>query len=232
MRLNNLNGFMRTQLHIKLLFVLVLLPSLFLSAQDVEESKELTDFDRLVFYDFRGTNAFDVSGGLASINGDYEDSEFKFQFKVGYKHFLSNFLNLGLSFGSFKLANTDIFEDQYSSVDLNLEFILLPYDRISPIVYGGYGIVIPKDIDITAGKVQLGVGLEFIVYDGLGIKLYGEYNYTTSDELDGFIGDSGNDSFLRFGLGLNMYFGGEEQRNKLLDNQDTVIKSNQILIDN
>lgn len=223
---------MKAKLFLTLVTVFAFLIGVYSNAQDVVKSEELTDFDRLVFYDFRGTNAFDVSGGLASISSDYENSEFKFQFKAGYKRFLSNYLNLKLAFGTFKLANTDFFEDQYTSIDVNLEFLLSPYERFSPFVYGGYGIVSAKDIDTSAGKVQAGLGAEYVVYDSLAIKLYAEYNYTTSDELDGFVGDTGNDSFLRLGLGLNVYFGGEEQRNKLLENQDTVIKSNQIIIDN
>ncbi|MBT8376705.1 MAG: porin family protein [Bacteroidia bacterium] len=223
---------MKSRLFFKLVTVFAFFTGIYTNAQDVVKSEGLTDFDRLVFYDFRGTNAFNVSGGLASISSDYDNSEFKFQFKAGYKRFLSNYLNLNLSVGSFKLANTDLFEDQYTSIDLNIEFLLSPYERFSPFAYGGYGIVSAKDIDTSAGKVQAGLGAEYIVYDGLAIKLYAEYNYTTSDELEGVIGDTGNDSFLRFGLGLNVYFGGEEQRNKLLENQDTVIKSNQIIIDN
>ena len=224
---------MKLNTPIKFIICLFITQSFTGLAQDIEVSSKLTEIDRLVFYDYRGTNAIDISGGLATINGDYEDPSLNFQFKIGYKRFLSHYLNVNLGFSSFRLSdNTVSFDELYSSVDLNLEFIALPYQRVSPIIYAGYGLVSSKDIDVNAAKIQAGVGVEYIIFDHLGAKLYGEYSYTTTDELKGFLGDAGNDSFFRFGAGINFYFGGSKQRDKIVESQDTVIKSNQILIDN
>ena len=70
------------------------------------------------------------------------------------------------------------------------------------------------------------MGIEYIVMDGLGLKFFGEYNYVFSDELNGLIVGESNDTFLRMGLGINLYFGGNMQKQKLLSYLDTVIKSN------
>ena len=42
------------------------------------------------------------------------------------------------------------------------------------------------------------------------------------------IQEENNISFLRLGLGLNLYFGGQKAKDKLLEDVDTVIKSNTI----
>ena len=54
------------------------------------------------------------------------------------------------------------------------------------------------------------------------------FNYVFSKEESPIIQEENNISFLRLGLGLNLYFGGQKAKDKLLEDVDTVIKSNTI----
>ena len=71
-----------------------------LSAQNdrinLAENKEA--FSKLIFYDYRGTNAGDLALGSAVMNGDYQNPLFEFYFKAGYKRFLSDHFNIGFSY--------------------------------------------------------------------------------------------------------------------------------------
>jgi curli production assembly/transport component CsgG len=62
----------------------------------------------------------------------------------------------------------------------------------------------------------------------LGIKLYGDYNYVLSNEMEGLIMPDNDESILRVGLGLNFYFGGNKRKEQILKNIETVINSNLI----
>ncbi len=191
-----------------------------------EEAK--AKFETLVFFDYRGTNALETALGASSLIGDVESSEFGFYFKIGYKRSVLDNLFLGVAFNKYDLLYNDI-EQNLISFDLNIEFLALPYKRISPFVYGGFGYNALDDFEVNAVKVQGGIGVEYIVMDGLGIKLFGEYNYSLDDEMEFLINDQEDDSFLRVGLGVNFYFGGYKERQKRLNDIPTQIKSNPIV---
>ena len=90
----------------------------------------------------------------------------------------------------------------------------------------GYGYNASNYFETTSDKVQAAAGFEFIVVDGVGLKLFGEYNYSFSDELDGIIAGESDDTFFRMGFGINLYFGGNKRKQRLWSKIDTVIKSN------
>ena len=158
--------------------------------------------------DKRGKSAVSISTGTALMNGDYPNPQFKPSISADYKFFFGkpnlNF-NVGLSF--FQLENKGSFKDNFISYDTNLEYNLLPFDNLSPYIYGGLGTITNLKISNPFLKMQFGMGLEYLPVNNFGIKLFGEQNMLFSDNLDGLIQGKQNDYYWRFGLGINFYFG-------------------------
>ena len=94
-----------------------------------------------------------------------------------------------------------------TTIDLNMEYIFLPYENVSPYIYAGGGTISDRSFEDVRFKIQFGLGVEYLPVDFLGLRLYGEHNMTFTDELDGLIQGKRDDYFWRFGLGVNFYFG-------------------------
>ena len=203
----------------------------FVNAQVQNEEKKKDNqklYRQLGFYDLRGTNAVDAAFGASLITGDFPEPEVEVYFKIGYKRFITEQLGVSFTYNKYNLAFNDMFHQGFMSFDLNLEYFVSPYNNVSPFIYGGYGYNADNDFETTGAKVQGGLGVEFIVVDKVGLKLFGEYNYVMSNEANPIVIEETSISFFRVGIGANFYFGGEKKKEQLLDEVDTVIKSNYI----
>ena len=214
------------------LFKVFLLISFFncnqLLAQDDLEYVKTVKIPKTDFYDYRGTNVIDISIGTSIINGDYSDPLFEVYWHFGYKHYFIPFLNINLSYNKFNLAYKDLFNNGYMSFDMNIEILPFPQNRVSPFFYFGGGINASNYFEEVAPKIQGGLGIEYIVYEGVGMTLYADYNSVFSDEVDGKVYGDSDDAYWRMAIGLNFYFGGKKKKEKLLKNVPTEIKTNQI----
>jgi len=199
-----------------------------LSAQkDVESNQDNKRlYKKLGFYDIRGTNSVDIAAGSTLITGDFPEPEFKVYFRLGYKRFITEHLGVSIAFNKYNLAFNETFNEGFVSFDFNLEYLMAPFSNISPYAYGGYSYNASSDFQTTGPKVQGGLGVEFIVFKKVGLKIFGEYNYVFSKKTSPIIQEENSISFLRLGLGLNLYFGGQKTKERLLEEVDTVIKSN------
>lgn len=222
--------------HNRIKLLLMLLFGLFyLSAvsQTKEETSDLTkeessNLKKIAFYELRGSNAIDFGVGTSVINGDLMDPKFEIYFHVGYKRYICPYLNINIGYNKFNLAYKDVYNEGFMSFDLNVESTILPYSKFSPFVFAGGGYNASNYFKQTAAKFQGGGGIEYIVSEGLGLKLYTDYNYVMSDELDGLIAGASDDSYFRIGFGINYYFGGSKKKIKIKENQPSIINSNQI----
>jgi curli production assembly/transport component CsgG len=154
----------------------------------------------------RGKSALFGSVGFTSMNGDFGSPELEFSTRLGYKHAINPYLNLNFSYNRFNLANEGVFNDGFMSFDLNAEVNILPYDKFTPYVFGGFGTIAFNDFSSIDPKLQIGMGFEYLVTNNLGITIYGEHNYAFNDELDGLKIGKNDDMFYRVGMGLNVYF--------------------------
>ncbi len=214
----------------KLFFLMVFgIVHLSLNAQTESNS---SNKQKIEFYELRGNNAIDVGAGTSVINGDLVDPKFEIYFHVGYKRYILPYLNINVGYNKFNLAYTDVYNEGFMSFDLNLESTLMPHNRFSPFIFAGGGYNASNYFKQTAFKFQGGGGVEYIVSEGLGLKLYTDYNYVLSDELDGLIAGASDDTYFRIGLGINYYFGGGTKKAKILKDQPSIINSNQIIPDN
>jgi curli production assembly/transport component CsgG len=214
---------------IAILLCLFLVP---LNAWSQEESSEAngeakikTTF-RTEFYDLRGTNAFDVAIGTSVINGDFVDPMFEIYSHFGYKRAITPHFGIDIGYHKFNLAYIDIFNEGFMSFDVNLDLTVLPHSKFSPFFFAGAGLNASNHFKETANKIQGGLGVEYIVHEQIGVKLYTDYNYVLSDTLDGLEAGDSDDTYFRLALGVNFYFGGSKMKSKKLKEQATVIDSN------
>lgn len=204
----------------------------FASSQEGKEKSDKYNQRKFTFLDLRGSNAIDLAVGSNYVDGDYAESEFDIYFRIGYKHHLTSHLNVNLTFNKYSVTFKDVSNEGFLSFDLNLELLFRPYSKFSPFIFAGAGYNASNYFESTSTKAQGGVGFEILLADGLGLKLFGEYNYMLTDELDGFIEGDTNDTLLRGGLGLNIYFGGNKKKEALRRKLKTVINSNLIVPNN
>ena len=140
------------------------------------------------------------------MDGDYPSASLQPMARGALKYLITPSLSLSASANVLKLANKGYVNAGYATFDLNAEWMLLPKDRFSPYVFAGGGFGFNKNVENTHLKVQFGAGLEYMVSDNIGIKVYGEQNVNFSDNIDYLERGVRDDYYYRFGLGLTYYF--------------------------
>jgi len=182
--------------------------------KELEKANSTELYNRFTFKR-RTDNVVHASIGTARINGDYINPKHQFNFRLGYKRYLGKHLNLNLNANSFSLKNENIFNKNFVSVDANVEYNILPYDKLSPYIYLGGGTNISDDFNNINPKFQGGLGIEYLVTDRLAVTAFAENNFVFSDEVDGLIRGERDDMYLRLGLGVNLYIGNYNTENDL-----------------
>lgn len=156
-----------------------------------------------------------ITGGIGAsiLDGDLADPRPGFYGKMGYKRYFNSFLNVGLTVNQFKLKTGGMFNENATSLDLNAEFTILPYDKFTPFIFTGGGANFLNDSNEFDWKFQIGLGVEYMVSDEIGLMLFGEQNFVFSDNIDGVVAGNRDDFYYRFGFGINVYlFGGEKYK--------------------
>ncbi|HLV40251.1 Curli production assembly/transport component CsgG [Xanthomarina sp.] len=210
--------------HLKFLFVLFFGLGCFFNVW-AQRSK----YNEIEFNNLRANNVVEVAVGSAVPNGDYADPMFELFMRAGYKRYIIHYLNVNVSFNKFNLAYKDDINEGFMSFDLNLEATLLPYNRFTPYIYIGGGVNASNYFESSEMKMQGGLGLEYLLADRVGIKIFSDYNEVFRDEIDGEINGNIEDVYWRMAVGLNFYFGGSKRKVKSKKNAPTIINSNQII---
>lgn len=178
----------------------------------------------------RGKNVVSLAGGTAVMNGDLADPKWEIYFHAGYKRFLGDFINIGLTYHKFNLAYKDVFNEGFMSFDVNLEAYILPYRTFTPFVYVGGGLNAANYFERSDMKIQGGLGFEYLFTETIGLKLFTDYNHVFTDSLEGVEFGDADDVYWRIGLGMNIYFG-KRLVNPKVSKIPTVINSNQLVDD-
>ena len=218
---------MKLMVHKSFYFKTIFLFS-FTIAQNNDESMDSEFKKDIKFYQYRGPNVVDVALGTSVINGDFVDPIFEIYSHFGYKRYLVPYLNINFGYNKFNLAYEDVLNEGFMSFDLNIEGTLLPNNRFTPYVFAGGGVNASNYFTQVDAKVQGGFGIEYIIADGIGAKIFSDYNYVFSDELDGLVFGEADDIYWRIAFGLNFYFGGNKKKSEILEGQPTIINSNPI----
>ncbi|MFD2824170.1 Curli production assembly/transport component CsgG [Lacinutrix iliipiscaria] len=211
--------------------ILVLLFICFTSFYTFSQSNKEVKKDTYKYFNFnRGHNVITAAIGTAVMNGDLPDPQFGFYGQIGYKRFINPYLNVNFTYNKFNLVFKDISNNGFMSFDLNVEGMLFPNKPFTPYAYAGFGFNASNYFKQTDSKSQAGLGLEYMVNQGIGIKLFSDYNYVFSDLVDGIEFGASNDVYWRIGLGVNIYL--RNKKKPIPDNVPTIIKSNPIIHNN
>lgn len=194
-----------------------------LSEQDVNKAVK-----KASFFNFRGSNSVIIGLGTAVPNNDFANPLFEIYFKAGYKRYITPHMALSVDYHKFNLANENIANNGFMSFDINMQALLFPYSKFSPFVFAGSGFTASNYFENTYQKLQVGAGIEYIIIENVGITLLSDFNYMIDDTLDGLEAGNSNDTFFRFGIGVNFYFGGSAKKEEIMRNVPTIIKSNPI----
>jgi curli production assembly/transport component CsgG len=190
---------------------------LYIAMKKYETENEVADRTALYGRDLeprRSKFAIEIDGGTSLIDGDYVNPVLKPMGRGALKWFITPSLNLSASTNAVLLANKDLLDVGYLTYDLNLELLLLPRDKFSPYIYGGGGFGMNKKFENTHSKVQFGAGVEYLVSNAIGIKLFGEYDINFSDNIDYLVAGVRDDYYYKFGLGLTYYFSSHKKNSK------------------
>ncbi len=182
--------------------------------QEAERSTSLYE-RRYLKNDFR--NIINVNAGTALIDGDYNSNVLDFKVGFGYKYRIIPELSIGTDFQLFKLNPTSTLNNWWLSESINLEYIMLPNDRLSPFFYSGAGILFYADNNPEMNlekwdsffNFKVGAGLQYTVSDRVSFAANAEWNMPFTDKLDGIIQGRRDDFYYTFSLGFNYHFGFE-----------------------
>ncbi|MDT0678130.1 CsgG/HfaB family protein [Autumnicola musiva] len=183
---------------------------------DYEAEKEEAEMTKLYdrkFVERKSGSSFGVGIGGTLMSGDYSDEEVGAALNIDFTTNFSRSLFLNMNLGAFELKNQNAFSRKLAGFDLNAGYLVLPNDNLSPYIYGGPGIIlgldnIPEDQENIHLKVQYGLGLEYLLNNNLGLKIFAQHNLSFDDEVDYIINGKRNDQYFNFGLGVNFYLGG------------------------
>ncbi|GAA3771180.1 CsgG/HfaB family protein [Flavobacterium ginsengiterrae] len=179
----------------------------FVAAYDKEKSEaDLAQLYNRNLNEKRARFGIELGGGATYMQGDYKSPTFEPMGRGAVKFFFTPAFDISASTNVFKLGNKGKDSYGYATLDMNLEFLILPEDRFTPYVFAGTGVGFNADFENVHSKVQFGGGLEYLVTDHFGVKVSGEYNVNFTDNLDYKISGVRDDYYWRFGLGVTYYF--------------------------
>lgn len=160
----------------------------------------------------RNKFGIEIGAGTTLMDGDYSNPLARPFARGALKYALSQSFSVSASTNVLKLANKNSLDAGYATLDLNLEWLLLPKDNLSPFLYAGGGYGFNKNFENNHSKVQFGAGLEYLIGSNVGLKLFGEYNINFSDNIDYIVTGKRDDYYYKFGLGVTYYLG--KKKNK------------------
>lgn len=187
--------------------------------QELENSTELYERTYLD-HDYR--YAVNASTGVNFIDGDYTTSQIDFMGGLGYKFRLIPELALGFQANIMRFNATTENKKWWLSESVNLEYNILPHDKLSPFIYGGPGVIFYADDNPAETverwdaffKLQAGVGLEFALSDRFSLLMQADWNSAFTDKLDDFVSGRREDFYYNVGFGINYHFGTKKTKLK------------------
>jgi len=174
----------------------------------------------------RPNNAIIASIGSSVANGDLPEAKLDLNIQIGYKRSLGAGFNINLTYNKFNIVFEDVYNEGFMSIDLDLEFLFFIDKAFTPFLYAGPGILAANGFENSEFKFQLGLGIEYLVSESVGLRLYADRNFLSSDTLDGLEAGASNDAFYKIGFGANFYF--PKNGRKVKRGEPSFIKDNKL----
>ncbi len=187
--------------------------------KEYEESRLLYDRDQI---EPDKKDALTIGATAPLLNADLPNQDFGFGGYVGYSRWLSPKWSLNFDFDYVYLTGGKSFFEEYMSPEVNLELNILPYDNFAPFVYGGGGYIFEihspdgeQTKKVSAPKAQLGAGFNIRLSDRIDFRVFGESNFTFSDQIDDVKSGKRDDFYYAFGAGIKYKLGLNKNSTKL-----------------
>lgn len=147
-----------------------------------------------------------------TLKGDYSQSTMRPGARGNLKYVFSDYFHLNASFGYQQMGSKQSFRSTFSNYDLDLEYMMLPYNNFSPFLSGGFGLLHDSNsLKKFKFKTQLGAGIEYLATPSIGVRGFGIYHIGFDDDWDNMVWGKRDDHFLQIGLGLQFYFGNKQK---------------------
>jgi len=191
----------------------------YLLEQELENSTALYERTFLK-HNFR--HVVNATLGVVLIDGDYNSALVDFMGEIGYKYRIKPSLSLGIDLQILRFNSTSDVNHWWIGESFNVEYNILPHDRLSPFLYGGPGVLLFADDSPEKFlqrwdaffKLKFGAGVEYSASDRISVTLKGEWNSVFSDKIDNQDIGRRDDFYWTFGLGINYHFGSKEYQFK------------------
>ncbi len=152
-------------------------------------------------------------GAVWRYSGDYVGRLLQTGYGASLDFHITPTFGLQVNGSAGTLASREIFSTKVSNVALNLIFRLLPFQRVTPLVTAGGGLISRRGN--TAFQLQGdryyeangGIGLQYTPGKAFGFRTMLEYHQPFTDNLDGRVAGRFNDYYLRASLGVVLNLG-------------------------
>lgn len=183
-----------------------------------DEEKSIADSSKILdryMVQRRSSSGIELGGGTAIIDGDYAQSLPRPMGRMAFKTFFTPNFAISASANVMGLANKGRIDVNHMTFDINGEYLMLPKDKLSPYIFGGGGIGSTLVLNDVYYKLQYGAGIEYMLSNSIGIKIFGEHNLPFSDKIDLIERGSRDDFYFRFGTGLTFYINRRNEKEKI-----------------
>lgn len=178
-------------------------------------SKEITESSTRIpgkgDWDVNQRAKFSIGGSVTAntLKGDYPNSVAQVGANGNFKYLFSKHISWNLGYGYQNLGSDRHFKAQFTNIDTDFEYLMLPYNNFTPYVSAGAGMFtnISSNQKRYQYKTQFGAGVEYMVSPTVGLRGYSKYHIGFNDNWDEAISGKRNDHFLQFGIGVQVYLG-------------------------
>lgn len=154
----------------------------------------------------RSKFSFGVLSTFNNLKGDFKSKRLTPGMQGNIKYGFSDYFNADASIGYQKLGSKNFYESNFYTYDVNLEYLVLPFQKFSPFLFGGAGMI--QDVSGSDNqlklKTQFGGGMEYLISPTLGIRGFLGYHIGFDDDWDQIESGKRNDHFLQVGLGVQI----------------------------